>query len=255
MREKDYYGKRKNWSFGKYKIEYECLTNWDLSEILIELTNKDSKILDLGTAGGEKVLNEFPECAEILGTDFSEEMIETANKSLKESGKDYITFRVMDNLKMDVPEEYFDIVVARHTVTDPKQIMKCLKPGGHLLIRGVDKADCLDLKLLLGCGQGFHDKEPISIVDFKNVINAGFKDVELVPIHEREYFQTKEDFIEFLKDVPILDDFSEETLEHIKHEFTKKDYELLDKYTRENTYGGKILLRRRYYGISAQKKN
>lgn len=50
-----------------------------------------------------------------------------------------ITFRVMDNLNMDVPDNYFDAVVARHTCTDPVQIMRCLKPGGHLLIRGVDK--------------------------------------------------------------------------------------------------------------------
>ncbi|MFU2362555.1 MAG: hypothetical protein ACM67R_02110 [Clostridiales bacterium] len=29
----------------------------------------------------------FPNCAEILGTDFSDEMIETANKNLLQSGR------------------------------------------------------------------------------------------------------------------------------------------------------------------------
>ena len=251
--ELEYYEERKNWDFDKYEIESECLTNWDLYEILRKVTDKNSKILDLGTAGGEKVLKYFPDCAEILGTDLSTNMIETAKKNLKESGKNNIHFKVMDNLKMDVPDEYFDVVVARHTVTDPVQIYKCLKTGGYLLIRGVDKADCLKLKLLFNRGQGYNDKEPISIIDYKNVINAGFKDVELVPIHVREYFSSVEKFKRFLKDVPILDDFSEEELTHHKKQFDEHDNELLNQYIKGNTHNGKIQLLRRYYGISAKK--
>ena len=241
-----YYEKRKNWSFDKYEIEYECLTNWDLYEILKKVTNKDSRILDLGTGGGEKVINCFPDCKEILATDLSPSMIETARENLKESGRKNIYFKIMDNLKMNVPDNYFDVVVARHTVTDPKQIYKCLKTGGYLLIRGVDKADCLNLKLLFGKGQGFNDKEPISVVDYKNVINAGFKDAELVPIHEREYFPNVEKFKEFLKDVPIINEFDKD--------YNDDDNELLEKYIKENTHNGKTLLLRRYYGISARKK-
>ena len=251
--ELEYYEKRKNWSFDKYGIESEYLTDWDLYELLKKVSNENSRILDLGTAGGENVLKNFPDCKEILGTDLSPNMIETANKNLKESGKSNISFKVMDNLKMNVPDNYFDVVVARHTVTDPKQIYKCLKTGGYLLIRGVDKADCLKLKLLFNRGQGFSDKEPISIIDYKNVINAGFKDVELVPIHIREYFSSVEKFKDFLNDVPILDDFSEEELIHHKKTFDDHDNKLLNQYIKENTHNGKIQLLRRYYGISAKK--
>ena len=255
MRELNYYDKRGNWDFGKYGIKCVYLTNWDMIKILKSITNRHSKVLDLGTGGGEKVIKEFPRCGEILGTDFSPEMINTANESLLKSKKrkQNITFRVMDNLNMDVPEEYFDVVVARHTVTDPKQIMKCLKPGGYLIIRGVDKADCLDLKMLFGRGQGFHDKEPISIVDYKNVIDAGFRDVELVPICSREFFKDRESLKEFLEDVPILHNFSEETLEDEPYVFDDEGEKLLDEYIKKNTYHGKIKLLRRYYGITARK--
>ncbi len=247
------YDEIKNWDFDMFEIETEDLTNWDLTEILKKLSNKDSKILDLGTGGGEKVLRTFPECQEILGTDLSQEMIKTANQNLLESGRKNITFRVMDNLAMDVPEEYFDIVVARHTVTDPKQIIRCLKPGGYLLIRGVDKDDCWGLKMVFGRGQGYKDKRPISIIDYENVVNAGFKDVELVPLHQREYFKNRELFKAFLMKVPIIDDFSEEDLSQNveKHEI---EDDLLDQYISENTYDGKIRLIRRYYGITARKK-
>ena len=253
INEKEYYEEIKDWDFSKFEIESESLTKWDLYELLNKLANKEAKILDLGTGGGEKVLKYFPKVKEILATDYSEGMIETAKKNLAEIGRKDVTFRIMDNLKMDVPENYFDIVVARNTVTDPKQIYKCLKKGGYLLIRGVDKYDCWNLKLLFGKGQGLYDKRPISIVDYENVLNTDFNDVELIPIHEREYFKNKELFIEFLKKVPIIDDFSEEIDDNKDYYSDDLDESILNKYIKDNTYNGKIRLLRRYYGITARK--
>ena len=118
--ELNYYEEVKDWDFSKFEIEWESLTNWDLYEELRKVTNKDSKILDLGTGGGEKVLECFPDCKEILATDFSEEMIKTANENLAKSERKNITFRLMDNLAMDVPDNYFEVaeasVTARPTV-------------------------------------------------------------------------------------------------------------------------------------------
>ena len=203
-----FYEKRKDWNFEKFKIKTEKFTNWDMYKILKSITNKKSKVLDLGTGGGEKVLKNFPKC-KILATDFSKEMIKTAKENLKKSKKKNITFRIMDNLKMDVEDEYFDVVVARNTVTNPKQIYKALKPGGYLLIRGVDKYDCHELKRIFKKNQNEKNKTPISIIDYENVLDAGFRNVELVPIHEREYFINKELLKAFLLKVPIINDFSE----------------------------------------------
>lgn len=251
--EKDYYEEIKNWSFDEFQIESEVLTDWNLVDILNKITNKNSKILDLGTGGGEKLLKNYPDCLEILGTDLSSGMIETANLNLKKSGRLNISFRVMDNLCMDVPKNYYDVVVARHTVIDPKEIYECLKDGGYLLVRGVDKYDCHSLKMIFERGQAYKDKDPISIIDYENILKAGFKDVELVPIFEREYFKNKYLFKEFLKKVPILDDFNEEEFEFNNHYKSDIDDVLLDKYISENTYNGKIKLLRRYYGIIGRK--
>lgn len=238
-----YFEKMAHWSFDEFGIHEECLTDWDLYGLLNAHADRDSRILDLGTAGGEKIIEFFPDCAEILGTDYSPAMIDTARKNLSESGRKNISFKVMDNLKMDVPDEHFDIVVARHTCTDPVQIFRCLKPGGTLLIRGVDKYDCWSLKLTMGGGQGYEDPVPVSIADYENVLKAGFSEVELVPIHTREYFRDRESFKSFLKIVPILDG--------VAIEGGVLDEEKLDRYISENTVGGRIILYRAYYGISA----
>ena len=240
-----YFEKMAHWSFDEFGIHEECLTDWDLYGLLNAHADRDSRILDLGTAGGEKIIEFFPDCAEILGTDYSPAMIETARQNLAESGRKNISFKVMDNLKMDVPDEHFDIIVARHTCTDPVQIFRCLKPGGRLLIRGVDKYDCWSLKLVMGGGQGYEDPVPVSIADYENVLKAGFSEVELVPIHTREYFKDRESFKSFLEVVPILDG--------VAIEGEDLDEELLDKYIAENTVGGRIILYRAYYGLSAKK--
>ena len=129
----NYYNKIKNWDFSQINCETESLTNWDISKILNEKATKKSRILDLGTGGGEILIDEFPEALEIVGTDFSLEMIKTAKENLKKSKKKNIKFRVMDNLNMDTEDNYFDIVVARNTCINAKQIHKHLKKVGYYL--------------------------------------------------------------------------------------------------------------------------
>ena len=250
--ELNYYNRIKNWDFSRISYEVESLTNWDMYKILNEKTTKNSRILDLGTGGGEKVINKFPEALEIVGTDFSQQMIKTAKENLKKSNKKNIKFKVMDNLNMDTPDNYFDIVVARHTCIDAKQIYKTLKKDGLLLLRGVDKLDCWQLKRLFNRGQAFNDIKPISQIDYENILDAGFKNVELIPIYEREYYKTKEDLLALLLKTPILNDFSEgHENNNLKED--NIDMQILNRYIENNTTNREILLRRRYYGIIANK--
>ena len=193
INEHDYYNILANWSFDDIDYVSEIFTNWSFEEEIKKRVNETTRILDLGTAAGEKVIEKFPDCAEILGTDFSNEMIESAKKNLLKSKRTNISFRVMDNLKMDTPNEYFDLVTARHTKIAPIQIYKTLKIGGQLIVRGVDKLDCWSLKRMFKRGQAYNDKKPISLIDYEAIIDAGFKEVELIPLHIIEYYKTKED--------------------------------------------------------------
>lgn len=253
MKSNDYefYNKTANWSFDDINYVSENFTNWVYEDEIRKHTNENSKILDLGTAAGEIVLKSFPNCKEILGTDFSEEMIKSANKNLKESGRKCLTFRIMDNLKMDTKDEYFDLVTARHTVIDPKQIYKTLKKDGYLIVRGVDKIDCWQLKIMFGRGQCFNDIKSISQMDYEAILDAGFKDVELIPLHVIEYYKTAEDLYALLSKVPILDKYSEETNEYCRN--TQIEMHIFKKFVKENTTIKGIKLIRRYYGIVARK--
>ncbi len=249
--EHDFYSEIANWSFEDIDYASEVITNWIYEDEIKKRVKENTKILDLGTAAGEKVLKKFPNCAEILGTDFSNEMIETANKNLLQSGRKNISFRVMNNLKMDTPDNYFDLVTARHTIIDPLQIYKTLKKGGYLIIRGVDKLDCWSLKRMFERGQAFHDVRPISLIDYEAVMNAGFKDVELIPLHVIEYYKTKEDLYALLVKTPILDEFSAESSNDYERKPIEK--EIFEKYVEQNSTEKGIKLIRRYYGIIGKK--
>ena len=250
-KEYEYYNKIKNWTFDDINYETENYTLWDYIEEIKKHVQPSSKVLDLGCAAGEKILKYYPDCSEILGTDFSEEMIKSANENLKASGRKNISFRVMDNLKMDTKDNYFDVVTCRHTVIDARMIFKTLREGGHLILRGVDKMDSWALKRLFKRGQAYNDQKPISQIDYENILDAGFQDVELIPLHVVEYYKTKEDLLKLLLKVPILIDCSEETGMFEKD--VKIDLKLFEKYVEENKTEKGIKLIRRYYGITAIK--
>lgn len=111
----------------------------------------------------------------------------------------------------------------------------------------------LAIKVIIWKGQAFKDSKPISLIDYENIIEAGFKKVELIPIHIREYYKTKEDLLVLLLKTPILSDFSEMRLDN-ENVYKELNTNLLDKYIKENTTNKGILLIRRYYGISAMKE-
>ena len=250
--ELNYYDRIGNWNFSQIKRETEELTNWNFYETIKENTNEKSLCLDLGTGGGEKVLENYPNVGMIIATDFSKEMIKTAKTNLKNCTTKRVKFVYMDNLKMNFPKETFDLISARHTVINAKQIYECLTSNGALVIEGVDKKDCWELKELFGRGQAYNDKVAISEKDYLDLKNAGFTKIEKVEILENEYYETEDDLMALLLKTPILDDFSETNNENFEHK-TVIEKELFDEYVKRYKAEKGILLKRVLYGIVAKK--
>lgn len=254
MQEKElnYYEKIGNWDFSQIKYKTEKLTNWDFYEKIKEFTNEKSVCLDLGTGGGEKVLKYYPEVEKIYATDFSNEMIRTAKENARKYPSRNIEFLQMDNLNMKFSNKMFDLISARHTVINAKQIYNTLKDDGVLIIEGVDKNDSIELKEIFGRGQAYNDEVAISKRDYEDLKNAGFTRIEMFEILENEYYETEEDLLALLLKTPILDDFSEENNSEFLH---RKEVEknLFDKYVNMYRTDKGILLKRVLYGIVGRK--
>lgn len=188
----------------------------------------------------------------IIATDFSEEMIKTAKENAKSYSKKRVKFTKMNNLEMNFPRETFDLISARHTIINAKQIYNCLVSEGIIVIEGIDKKDCLEIKELFGRGQSYDDEISISEKDYLDLKEAGFKNIKKIEILQNEYYETEDDLMELLLKTPILNDFSEIKCEEFKHrEIIEKD--LFDEYVKRYKTDKGILLKRVLYGIVAQK--
>lgn len=247
-----YYKRIGNWDFSQIKFQTEKLTNWDFYEKIKENTNEKSLCLDLGTGGGEEVLKNYPSVGMIIATDFSEEMIKTAKKNAKKYSNKRVKFTKMNNLEMNFPRETFDLISARHTIIEAKQVYDCLANHGILVIEGVDKKDCWEIKKIFGRGQAYNDKIAISEKDYLDLKEAGFKNIEKVEILQNEYYETEEDLMALLLKTPILDDFSEIKEEKFEHR-TIIEKKLFDEYVKRYKTEKGILLKRVLYGILAKK--
>lgn len=111
--------------------------------------------------------------------------------------------------------------------------------------------DCWALKRLFGRGQALNDPKPISLIDYERVMDAGFRSVELIPLHDVEYYKTKEDLYALLQKTPILDSLSGEKNQQYERKTIETD--LFSQYVDENETSKGIKLVRRYYGIVAKK--
>lgn len=255
MQEKElnFYDKLGNWDFSDIKYTTEKITDWDFYEKIKENTNENSLCLDIGTGGGEKVLAYYPNVGMIIATEFSRSMLATAKKNAEKYPDKKVKFTWMDSLNMTFPDETFDLISARHTIIDAKQIYKTLVFGGVLVIEGIDREDCIEIKELFGRGQGYRDKISIADKDYVDLKEVGFSKIERVKVVENEYYQTPEDLLALLQKVPILDDISEieDSGEWIHSEKIEKD--LFDEYVKRNTTEKGILLKRVLYGIVAKK--
>ncbi len=247
-----YYERLGNWNFDDIKCTTERLTDWEFYDQIKAHTTNTSLCLDIGTGGGEKVLKFYPEVGMVIATDFSAEMIKTAQENLKQYPGKRVKFAQMDSLNMKVPNNSFDLVSARHTIIHAKQIYDALVPGGVLVIEGIDKKDCWEIKELFGRGQAYNDEVSISEKDYNDLIEAGFSKVERVEILENEYYETEDDLMALLLKTPILDDFSEFDNSSFEHKHTiEKD--LFQEYVRRYKSDKGILLKRVIYGIVATK--
>lgn len=241
-----------NWDFSDIEYTVEQDSDWNFYKEISKYSSKCSLILDLGTGGGEKALSQMPDAGMIIATDFSPKMIETANINKKNYPNKNVKFATMDNLHMKFPNNLFDIIAARHTIIDAAQIYNCLSDNGILIIEGVDKYDCWELKELFNRGQAFNDIIPISRKDYDDIKNAGFSKIDIQEIIQYEYYKTADDLLALLLKTPILDDFSELDISNNVHK-NQIETELLNKYVAGHTTDKGIELKRVLYGIIAKK--
>lgn len=241
--EKEFYnkiGKTIGWDFSKIQCEMVDNSKFQYFDEINKVSN-NKILLDIGTGGGEKILNNIKNAKLIIGSDFSEEMIKRAKENAKE--RDDAKFILMDSDNIQFPNEFFDIICARHTPFNSKEIYRTLNKNGMLFSEQVDEDDCIELKEIFERGQGYQVKIKQIEKDKQNLKQESFSDIKFYDIIQEEYYKTEEDLLFLLNNTPIIPNFGQED----------RDYEKFNKYVRENATDKGIYLKRKLYGIIVEK--
>ncbi|UCD03628.1 MAG: class I SAM-dependent methyltransferase [Candidatus Woesearchaeota archaeon] len=202
---------------------------WNYIELVKTYGNRDSFLLDIGTGGGELLLEVANYFRKAYGIDVSPKMIKTANKNLKESKVSNVEFSVADSKKIPFKDEYFDIVICRHAPFYAKEVFRVLKPKGIFITQQVAENDKINIKKVFERGQSYGE-EPGTLMNkyVKELKEAGFRIIREDKFNIIEYY-IPGDLVFLLKNTPIVDGID-----------IKKDYLLLEKLEREHNVGDRI---------------
>lgn len=236
-------GKLIGWDFSQVKTEKEG-EKWDFLEEVLKISNPDSILLDIGTGGGEKVLEIADKFLFVIGIDHSKSMIKTANRNLSKSSNKNVTFVLMDSKELIFEDAFFDVVLSRHCDFYPKEVFRVLKPEGYFLTQQVSEGDKLNIKKAFNRGQAFGKKDGALKNRYLNELKqAGFKNIKADEYDAKEYFKSLESLIFVLKSTPTIPNFGK----------NPKDFQLFEEFVSGNSSSKGICTNSKRFMITARK--
>ncbi|GAB6550564.1 MULTISPECIES: class I SAM-dependent methyltransferase [Bacillus] len=213
------------WDFSKIKCE-TVGDSWDFYSEVKERCKPSHILLDVGTGGGENVLNISSSAKLLIGIDNSNGMIETAHSNLKKSDVQNVEFLQMDSEALTFPHAHFDISSCCHAPFAATELSKVMKKGAFFLTQQVSEHDKLNLKEAFGRGQCLGERDgSLKEKYMAELINAGFELVQVREYDVTDYYSTSEDLIFLLKHTPIIPRFGEE----------EEDFTILQKFINANS--------------------
>ena len=152
---------------------------------------KGDSVLDLGSGAGNDCFVAHAlvgENGKVTGIDFTDEMLEKANKNLSKLGYKNVFFIKGDIENMPVPDNSFDVVVSNcvlNLVPDKNkafsEIIRVLKPGGHFCVSDVVIKGALpeklrkDAEMYAGCISG-----AVELDDYLGIVTqCGFREIRI----------------------------------------------------------------------------
>ncbi len=134
----------KFWNRVSAKYARSPVPDQEVYDQKLEITRRyltpTSRVLEIGCGTGTTAIYHAPAVAEILATDFSDDMLAIARDKAEAAGIGNVTFQAVSAEELDVPDGSFDMVMAHsllHLVKDRHALLakmhKALKPDGILV--------------------------------------------------------------------------------------------------------------------------
>lgn len=159
----------------------ESRVPWDLEAIYRTALASATRVLDMGTGGGE-LLTSFADALppDTTATEGWPPNLEVARRALSPLGIQVVGYGApdedVDATTMPFPDDRFDLVLNRHESFSPRELARVLVKGGHLVTQQVGGDEAHELEAWLG----HHDELPhVNLTTMRRDVEAaGFRVVE-----------------------------------------------------------------------------
>ena len=219
------------WDFGKIDKRKKVIgKKWVFLEVVKGYVTDGTFLLDIGTGGGEKLLEVAKIAGKAYGIDNQQSMIDAANKNLAEMKMRNVEFKLADAKNLPFPQGYFDVVMCRHAPFYAQQVYRVMKSKGTFLTQQVhSEKDAINIKRVFGRGQGFgREREANPIRRYiRELKAAGFEILRRDTYNATEYYADMADLIFLLRNTPMIPDFDidkdRKCLEEIESKYARDD--------------------------------
>jgi len=175
------------WDFSNLDNRWEMEDlPWDYFELVKKYNIADFKLLDMGTGGGELLLQIKHPYNNTFATEGYRQNYELCKETLEPLG---ITIRFFENDIIPYEDEMFDLVINRHESYNPLEVYRVLKPNGVFITQqvGNDNNKAMS-EFLIGKRKSLflNNYLPIAV---KQITDCGFRIIESDEIYvEMKYF-------------------------------------------------------------------
>ncbi len=146
-------GERRGWDFSAVRDAIDPVP-WDYADVVRRYLRPTSRVLDIGTGGGERFLALAPEFGAGVGIDADPGMIAAALGNRPPALADKVSFQLMRAEALEFRDASFDLVLNRHAVVQPGEVTRVLRPGGVFITQQVGPRNAQNICSLFGCGPG-----------------------------------------------------------------------------------------------------
>lgn len=131
-------GELSGWDFSAARHERDPVP-WDYQDVVGRYVRPGSRVLDIGTGGGEQFLKLVPLIGTGTGIDASPDMVAAARADTPAECAGKVSFAVMDAGRLELPDASFDLVLNRHAPVYAAEIVRVLRPGGVFITQQVGR--------------------------------------------------------------------------------------------------------------------
>ena len=128
-------GELSGWDFSSSRTDRDPVP-WEYEQVVRQYLTPTSRVLDIGTGGGEQFTRLAPHAGRTIAIDHSRSMMAQARKTLRPLAG-VVSLALMDSRALAFVEGCFDLVLDRHAGSDAGQVARVLKPGGVFITQQV----------------------------------------------------------------------------------------------------------------------